>query len=144
MKEAGGKSVCSMCLKCFMREVMRLCQAAMPVGAAPGVCQGLSYSQRPGGQGHWGSPSPGTGHLGTVPGLAHGTWAWGWAWLSRAHGWAGELGPGPAVALLGQGLMALGMMWGPGPAQVGEAPEEGVRFLIFSPQTSEALKQDSH
>lgn len=54
------------------------------------------------------SSSPGTG-------MGHGqTWmrAHGWAWLDRAHGQAGEgcgkLEPGPAVALLGQGLKCRG------------------------------------
>ena len=40
------------------------------------------------------------------------TWACGWARLGRAHSRAGqgcgELETGPAVALLGQGLVALG------------------------------------
>ena len=61
-------------------------------------------------------PAPGIGHL---PGDGDGTgmgWRWGWdgmwtcrwAWLSRAHGQAGqgcwELETSPAAALLGQGL----------------------------------------
>lgn len=59
-------------------------------------------------QGHWGSPSP--GHWTPSWGLAEE--GWDMAWLSRAHGQAGqgcgELKTMPPVTLLGQELLAPG------------------------------------
>lgn len=65
--------------------------------------------------GHWGSPC----FLGDTLGQGQDRrWAHGWAQLSRAHGQArqacGELEHCPAVAWIGQGLKASGLMWGPG------------------------------
>jgi len=90
---------------------------------------GDSEAQRlPEGQGQQGTPRRGDGRA-VETGTGQG-WAL-WARLGRAHGWSrqgcGELETGPAVALLGQGLMALwGPRWGLGPWW---CPEDSVSRL---------------
>lgn len=95
----------------------------MDAGRGTGHCRGWG-SRLWGPRGLPRAAGQGGGAAGAAPSTQAPPWGWGraeaqagppahgWVWLGGAHGWAGQhcgdLETGPAAALLGQGLTALG------------------------------------